>query len=89
MDISIICRTLLRSAPGLVRFVGAPVTTDKLKTQSIDAKQIKTVTGRGGELLEFSGFKVEPILGRHGEPPKDVTAAFENALKGSRAEAHG
>jgi L-ascorbate metabolism protein UlaG (beta-lactamase superfamily) len=61
--------------------VGAPVTTDKLKTQSIDPKQIKTITGRGGELLEFPGFKVEPILGRHGEPPKDVTAAFENALK--------
>ena len=61
--------------------VGAPVTTDKLKTQPIDPKQIRTVTGRGGELLEFPGFKVEPILGRHGEPPKEVTAAFDNALK--------
>ena len=61
--------------------VGAPVTTDKLKSQPIDAKQIRTVTGKGGELLEFTSFKVEPILGRHGEPPKDVTAAFDNALK--------
>ena len=61
--------------------VGAPVTTDKLKTQAIDPKQIRTVTGHGGELLEFPGFTVEPILGRHGEPPKDVTAAFDNALK--------
>lgn len=61
--------------------VGAPVTTDKLKTQSIDPKQIRTVSGRGGELLEFPGFIVEPILGRHGEPPKDVTAAFQAALK--------
>ena len=61
--------------------VGAPVTTDKLKTQAIDPKQIRTVTGRGGELLQFPGFTVEPILGRHGEPPKDVTAAFDNALK--------
>ena len=61
--------------------VGAPVTTDKLKTQTINPKQIRTVTGRGGELLEFSGFKVEPILGRHGEPPKNVTAAFDTALK--------
>jgi L-ascorbate metabolism protein UlaG (beta-lactamase superfamily) len=60
--------------------VGAPVTTDKLKTQSIDPKQIRTVTGRGGELLEFPSFKVEPILGRHGEPPKEVTAAFQSAL---------
>ena len=61
--------------------VGAPVTTEKLRIQAIDPKQIRTVTGRGGELLEFPGFKVEPILGRHGEPPKDVTAAFENTLK--------
>ena len=60
---------------------GAPVTTDKLKTQAIGHKQIRTVTGRGEEILEFSGFKVEPVLGRHGEPPKEVTAAFENALK--------
>ena len=61
--------------------VGAPVTTDKLKTQAIDPKQIRSVTGRGGELLEFPGYKVEPILGRHGEPPKNVTEAFDNALK--------
>ena len=61
--------------------VGAPVTTEKLLTQNIDAKQVRTVTGRGGELLEFPGFKVEPILGRHGEPPKNVVAAFDNALK--------
>jgi len=61
--------------------VGAPVTTEKLGTQAIDPKQVRTVTGRGGELLEFPGFKIEPILGRHGEPPKDVTDAFDNALK--------
>jgi L-ascorbate metabolism protein UlaG (beta-lactamase superfamily) len=61
--------------------VGAPVTTEKLLTQEIDPKQVRTVTGRGDEVLKFPGFTVEPILGRHGEPPKDVTAAFENALK--------
>jgi L-ascorbate metabolism protein UlaG (beta-lactamase superfamily) len=61
--------------------VGAPVTTEKLLTQRINPKQVRTVTGRGGELLEFRGFKVEPILGRHGEPPKNVTAAFDTALK--------
>src|SRR5262245_47489064 len=61
--------------------VGAPVTTEKLLTQKIDAKQVRTVTGRGSELLKFPGFTVEPILGRHGEPPKDVTEAFQNALK--------
>jgi len=61
--------------------VGAPLTTEKLMTQSIDPKQIRTVTGRGGEILQFSRFKVEPILARHGEPPRDVTAAFDNALE--------
>lgn len=61
--------------------VGAPVTTEKLMNQAIDPKQVRTVTGRGGEVMQFRGFKVEPILGRHGEPPANVTAAFENALK--------
>lgn len=61
--------------------VGAPVTTEKLLAQAIDPKQVRTVTGRGGEVLQFKGFKVEPILGRHGEPPANVTEAFEHALK--------
>jgi L-ascorbate metabolism protein UlaG (beta-lactamase superfamily) len=60
--------------------VGAPVTTEKLLTQSIDPKQVKTVTGKGGELLEFKGLKVEPILGRHGDPPPEVAAAFRKTL---------
>jgi L-ascorbate metabolism protein UlaG (beta-lactamase superfamily) len=61
--------------------VGAPVTTEKLLTQGLDAKQIKTVTGRGGEVLQFGSIKVEPILGRHGEPQTNVVAAFDGALK--------
>ena len=61
--------------------VGAPVTTEKLLTQAIDPQQVRTVTGRGGELLQFRGFKIEPILGRHGEPPHEVVAAFDHALK--------
>ncbi len=61
--------------------VGAPVTTEKLATQPIDMKQVRTVTGRGGEVLQFKGFKVEPILGRHGEPPHEVVEAFDQAFK--------
>jgi len=61
--------------------VGAPVTTEKLLTQQIDPKQIRTVTGRGGEVLRFGGFTVEPILGRHGEPPANVVKAFQQALR--------
>ncbi len=60
--------------------VGAAVTTDKLRTQPIPLQQIKTVTGRGGEIMKFDGFTVEPILGRHGEPAKDVTAAMDRTL---------
>lgn len=61
--------------------VGAPVTTEKLLTQGVDAAKVRTVHGRGGEILKFNGFTVEPILGRHGEPPTKVVAAFQQALK--------
>jgi L-ascorbate metabolism protein UlaG (beta-lactamase superfamily) len=60
--------------------VGAPVTTEKLMTQPIPARQIKTVTGKGGELLKFDGFTVEPILGRHGEPNPQVSKTMGQAL---------
>src|SRR5262249_22705983 len=61
--------------------VGAPVTTEKLASQPIDPKQIKTVTGRGGEILKIAGFTIEPILGRHGEPPASIVGAIDAALK--------
>lgn len=61
--------------------VGAPVTTEKLLEQKLDPKQVRTVTGKGGERLSFQQVTVEPILGRHGEPPPDVTAAFNQALQ--------
>ncbi len=61
--------------------VGAPLTTDKLRSQGLDPKLIRTVTGKGGERLKFADFEVEPILARHGEPPVNVTAAFNQALK--------
>ncbi len=60
--------------------VGAPVTTEKLMTQPLPAKQIKTVTGKGGEVLTFPGFTVEPILGRHGEPNQHVSQVMNAAL---------
>ena len=63
--------------------VGAPVTTEKLLTQKIDPAQVRTVTGLGGELLRFRGFTVEPILGRHGEPPAHVVTVFQQALRAS------
>jgi L-ascorbate metabolism protein UlaG (beta-lactamase superfamily) len=61
--------------------VGAPVTTEKAATQPIDPKQVKTVTGRGGEIVKIEDFTVEPILGRHGEPPADVVGPINAALR--------
>ena len=61
--------------------VGAPVTAEKLATQPIDPKQVKSVTGRGGEALRFAGFTVEPILTRHGEPPANIVGPIDAVLK--------
>jgi L-ascorbate metabolism protein UlaG (beta-lactamase superfamily) len=60
--------------------VGAPVTTEKLVSQSVPAAQIRTVTGKHGEVLQFDGFTVEPILARHAQPDPTLTAVMENAL---------
>src|SRR6267154_2367519 len=61
--------------------VGAPLTAEKLLAQKVDPKQMRTVTGKGNEGLKFQNVSVEPILARHGEPPRDVTAAFNQALQ--------
>lgn len=60
--------------------IGGPPTAEKLATQPIDPKQVRSVTGKGDELFEFRGVKILPVLGRHGEPPADVTAPINQAL---------
>src|SRR6516165_6268415 len=60
--------------------VGAPVTTEKLRTQPVPITQIRTVTGRGDETIKLDHYTIEPILGRHGEPAKEVTAVMDRAL---------
>jgi len=59
--------------------VGAALTTDMLKSELVPASQITTVTGKGGELLNFDGFTVQPILALHGQPDKHVTEVMEGA----------
>ena len=61
--------------------VGAPLTTAKLLSQSVDPQKIRTVSGREPIVMEFGAFKVEPILGRHGDPPKTLVDAFGGALR--------
>jgi L-ascorbate metabolism protein UlaG (beta-lactamase superfamily) len=59
--------------------VGAALTTDVLKSEQVPSSQIKTVTGKGGELLQFDSFTVQPILARHGQPDKHVVQVMEGA----------
>jgi L-ascorbate metabolism protein UlaG (beta-lactamase superfamily) len=59
--------------------IGAALTTDVLKSQLVPASQIRTVTGKGGELLQFDGFTVQPILALHGQPDKHVVQVMEAA----------
>jgi L-ascorbate metabolism protein UlaG (beta-lactamase superfamily) len=67
--------------------VGAPVSIEKLETQSVPAAQLKRVTGKGGESLKFGAITVEPVLARHGEPPPEVTQAFGRALQATAPQA--
>ena len=60
--------------------IAAPVTAQKLGNQAVPAAQIRVVTGTGGELLQFDGFTVEPILGRHGQPDRHITEVMAGAL---------
>ena len=68
--------------------IGAPVTTEKLMTQSLPARQIKTVTGKGGEVLSFDGFTIEPILGRHSEADGRAAEVIGPAINSLHAGAH-
>jgi L-ascorbate metabolism protein UlaG (beta-lactamase superfamily) len=61
--------------------VGAPLTTAKLLAQLVDPQKIRTLSGRESITLDFGAFKVEPILGRHGDPPKTLVDAFGGALR--------
>jgi L-ascorbate metabolism protein UlaG (beta-lactamase superfamily) len=65
---------------------GAPITIDKLREQSVDPRQLRAVTGRGGEAFQVGAFHIEPILGRHGEPPAAVTKAFGEALRATTTQ---
>jgi Beta-lactamase superfamily domain len=59
--------------------VGAALTTDVLKSEQVPPAQIRTVSGKGNEVLRFDGFSVQPILARHGQPDKQVTQVMEGA----------
>ena len=66
--------------------VGAPVTNEVLKRQSLPERQIRTVTGKDDTLLRFDGFTVQPILGLHGQPDRHITEVMEGALNSLTAK---
>lgn len=45
--------------------VSASIGSALVRTQGVPDEQITTVTGSGDERLEFGGFTIQPILGRH------------------------
>ncbi len=48
--------------------ITAPITATRLLSEGVDPKKIVSAMGRDGQILQFKGFTVQPILGRHGEP---------------------
>lgn len=60
--------------------VGAPVTAEKLLSQSVDPRKVRAVTGKGGEVVELRGIVIEPILGRHSVRQTEITGPFEKTL---------
>ena len=62
--------------------IAAPITVAKLLTQPVNPAQLIPVTGTTGEVLNFPGIgiTIQPILGRHGQPPA-FTGAFGTAYK--------
>lgn len=48
--------------------ITSPISASKLLSEGVDSKKVVAVTGRDGQVFEFKGFTVEPVLGRHGEP---------------------
>jgi L-ascorbate metabolism protein UlaG (beta-lactamase superfamily) len=63
--------------------IGAPITIMTLASQGLPPSQQKMVTGATpGEILSYPhiGITVQPILGKHGQPPQ-YTAAFGTAYK--------
>ncbi len=54
------------------------VSVPVLLSQGLPTDQIRGVNGRGGELLYFDGFTVEPILAHHSVPLAGVNAEGES-----------
>ena len=57
--------------------MGAPISTGYAASADTPVSQLMTVTGRGGEIFEFDGFTVEPILAHHAVGPTRTNSKGE------------
>jgi L-ascorbate metabolism protein UlaG (beta-lactamase superfamily) len=62
------------------RVVGAGSAVEVVRAAGLPAAQTQVVEGKGGELLQYEGFTVEPVLARHSSLRPDVLAKFGEAL---------
>jgi len=70
--------TIARQSGTLV--VGAESAVAVVRAAGLPAAQTRVVEGKGGEVLRFEGFTVEPVLARHSSLRPDVVAKFGEAL---------
>ena len=60
--------------------VGASSAIQVVQAAGLPIDQTRTVNGRGGEVLQFKGFTVEPVLAHHSILQPTVLAKFREAL---------
>ena len=60
--------------------VGAATAIQVVRAAGLPLDQTRTVTGRDGEILQFKGFTVEPVLAHHSILQRSVLAKFGDAL---------
>jgi L-ascorbate metabolism protein UlaG (beta-lactamase superfamily) len=56
---------------------GAPISTSYAASAGTPARQLRTVTGLGGEVFQFDGFTVEAVLAHHAVGPTRTNAKGE------------
>ncbi len=60
--------------------VGAPQSIQVVLASGVPPSRTRVVTGKGGEVLQFDGFTVEPILAHHSVLSPPVLAKFRDAI---------
>src|SRR5262249_7355628 len=62
--------------------IGAPITAGQAKKMGLPDAQMKTVTGKGGETMKFTGYTIEPVLATHKENSPEYGRASGPAFRG-------